>query len=126
VSVLVAFDDGYRSYRGAIAAAIRGRRPGAEVAVAEPGALRREVSRLDPDLVIYDGQGVDEPDGRRAWFELPTDPTLPAIFRVGARRSVCLNPGLRELLSAVDEARRIAASTPVSAATPGATASRPC
>lgn len=126
LSVFVAFEDEYRSYRDVIAAAIRGHRPGAEVVVGEPGALRTVVPRLDPALVVHDGRGVEEPNGDRVWFELPADPTLPATIRIGASRTVCRNPGLRELLWAVDEAERYAASARAEAATPGAPTGHPC
>lgn len=43
--------------------------------------------------------------------ELEVAATLPATIRFGGRRTVCLNPGLLELLSAVDEARRLASTT---------------
>lgn len=110
VRVLVAFDDEHRAFREVISEAIRVLRPELEVAVTEPAALGTEAPRLDPVLVVS-GAPASGPDDDLAWFELPTDPTLPATIRFGSRRTVCLNPGLLELLSAVDEARRLASTT---------------
>ncbi|CAN5626839.1 hypothetical protein BH24ACT20_BH24ACT20_00480 [soil metagenome] len=110
VRVLVAFDDEHRAFREVISEAIRVLRPELEVAVTEPAALGTEAPRLDPVLVVS-GAPTSGPDDDLAWFELPTDPTLPATIRFGSRRTVCLNPGLLELLSAVDEARRLASTT---------------
>lgn len=110
VRVLVAFDDEHRAFREVISEAIRSLRPELEVAAMEPAEIGIEGVRLDPVLVVS-GASASGPDDDLAWFELPTDPTSPATIRLGGRRSVCVKPGLHELLSAVDEARRLATTT---------------
>jgi hypothetical protein len=50
--ILVSLEDDYRTYREVIAAGIRILRPRAEVVTAELDALKDEVRRFDPHVVI--------------------------------------------------------------------------
>ena len=64
--VLVAFEDDYRSYREAIASAIRSARPHLELAVGDLGILRTEVAYFDPHLVITSQPSSTNHNGRRS------------------------------------------------------------
>jgi hypothetical protein len=101
--ILIAFEDEYRAYREAIAAAIRVLRPRAQVETAGLDALAEEVERLDPHLVICSRPNTVDPRGRPAWVELPIDPTRPARVCVGGRYSERTNPTMEVLLGVVDE-----------------------
>jgi F420-dependent methylenetetrahydromethanopterin dehydrogenase len=108
---LVAFEDEYRAYREAIAAAIRVLRPRAQVESAGLDALAQEVERLDPHLVVCSRPNTVEPGSRPAWVELPTDPTRPARVCVGGRYSERTNPTLEVLVGVVDEVEEQLART---------------
>ncbi|MDQ3926090.1 MAG: hypothetical protein M3272_03765 [Actinomycetota bacterium] len=112
---LVAFEDQYRTYREFIASAIRWHRPHVEVAVAGLEALKDEVARFDPDLVICSRPNTLDSNGRPAWFELPPDPERLAELCLNGRRSEMANPALEELLRAVDETERLIRTKPYSA-----------
>src|SRR5688500_13436417 len=93
--VLLAFEDDYRAYRGVIAAAIQILRPQAEaVETAGLEALREEIERFAPQLVICSRPNTVDPGGRPAWVELPMDPLRPTRVCVGGRYSERTTPTL--------------------------------
>jgi F420-dependent methylenetetrahydromethanopterin dehydrogenase len=100
--ILIAFENEYRAYREAIAAAIRVLRPRAQVESAGLDALAQEVERLDPHLVVCSRPNTVEPGSRPAWVELPLDPTRAARVCVGGRYSERTNPTLEVLVGVVD------------------------
>jgi hypothetical protein len=106
--VLLSFEEEYRLYMEAMAAAIREFRSDAEVAVAKAGELEAEIERFDPQLVITSSPVPENPvDKRLAQIELSPDANQPSRFRVGERRWESTNPTLGELLLVVDEAKRL-------------------
>jgi hypothetical protein len=106
--VLLSFEEEYRLYMEAMAAAIREFRSDAEVAVAKAGELEAEIERFDPQLVITSSPVLENPvDKRLAQIELSPDANQPSRFRVGERRWESTNPTLGELLLVVDEAKRL-------------------
>ena len=102
IRVLVVFEREYRSYREAIAFALRGLRPRAEVAVADLDALEAELERTSPDLVICSQPNAGRGRNTLVWVELPSDPEQPAAVCLEGRcsRTPCLT--LDDLLSIFD------------------------
>src|ERR687897_670697 len=106
--VLVAFDEAYRVYGETIADAIRHSHPSPEAQAIDYAALEEVVHRQDPHLVICNPPVPDNPiSTREAWVELSLDTQMPSRVRLGEQRWDTLNPSLEELLSVVDEARKL-------------------
>jgi hypothetical protein len=105
VRVLLAFEEEYRVYGGAIADAIRTFRSYVQVAVTDSGGLEAEVDRFDPQLVICSAPIPSNPVGPKliASIELSPEPEQASTFRVGERHWESTNPTLGEILSVVDE-----------------------
>ena len=108
MKVLLSFEEKYRVYGQAMAAAIRQFRPGVEVAVCDGEDLEEEAERFDPQLVIY-SPPVSESlvDTRLARIKLSPEPDQPSKFRVGERQWETTNPTLGEILPVVDETKRL-------------------
>ena len=110
--VLVSFEREYRVYMEAIASAIREFRPDVEVEVTDAGKLEAEVGRFDPQLVITSlpvpANLVNDHLGR---IELSPDTAHPSRFSVGERHWESTNPTLGEILSVVDETKRVRRQT---------------
>ena len=106
--VLVAFDEEYGVYGETIAEAIGRSRPGVQAQAIDWEALEEVVHRQDPHLVICNPPVPDNPvSTREAWVELSLDTERPSRVRLGEQRWETLNPSLEELLSVVDEARKL-------------------
>jgi hypothetical protein len=106
--VLLSFEEKYRVYGQAMAAAIREFRPDVEVAVVDGEDLEEEAERFDPQLVICSPPAPDGPvDDRLARIELSPEPDQPSRFRVGDRQWETTNPTLGEILPVVDETKRL-------------------
>lgn len=106
--VLVAFNRKYRLYMKAIAAAIREFRSDVDVAVAMAGELEAEVERFDPHLVITSSPLPENPgDEQLGRIEISPEPNWPSKFRVGERGWESTNPTLGEILSVVDETKKL-------------------
>ncbi len=103
----MAYEEGYRAYRGAIAEALRALRPRHELAVAGVGRLGEEVGWFDPHLVVSSRPNTVDPGGRAAWVTLPEEPDDPSEICLDGGRSASENPGFRELLAIVDEAEEL-------------------
>jgi hypothetical protein len=106
--VVVSFEREYRVYMEAIASAIREFRPDVEVAVTDAGELEAEVGGFDPQLIIT-GLPVPENlvDDQLSRIELSPDTAQPSRFGVGERHWESTNPTLSEILSVVDETKRV-------------------
>jgi hypothetical protein len=98
--VLVAYEDEYRTYREAIAAAIRTLRPHTEVV----NAALAELEMMAPcaDIVICSRSVVQHTEGTLAWIELPNEPERPAKISLQGRCSEVTNLTLDGLLAVVD------------------------
>jgi hypothetical protein len=105
--ILVALEDDYRAYREVIAAALHVLRPHVEVATIGLDALKGEVTRLDPHVVISDLPATAGSGDRLAWVQLSLDPTRPTKLWMGESYLERKNPTLEVLLEAVDEAERL-------------------
>jgi hypothetical protein len=77
-----------------------------EVAAAGVVALKDEMVRFDPHLVVCSRPNAVDPNGRPAWFELPPDPSRLAVICLDGQRLEVANPALEKLLSVVDETER--------------------
>ncbi len=103
--VLVAYEEAYRSYRQTIVRVIRANRPSFEVLGADSRRLAAELERFDPHAVVSGRPSAEYPGGGRgAWVELPVDPAGAGEICVGGEREAKTNPGLAEVLGALDEA----------------------
>jgi hypothetical protein len=106
--VLVSFEEEYRLYMEAIAAAIRRFRSNVEVVTAEGEELESEVERFDPQLIITSPPNPENPvDDGLARIELSPDPQQASRFRIGERRWERTNPTLGEILPVVDETKKL-------------------
>ena len=106
--ILLAFEDEYRVYVEAIAAALRTFRPDVEVALTDGRSLQAELERLDPQLLISGPPLPENPVDEElvARIELSSEPAQASRFRVGERHWESTNPTLGEILPVVDEAKR--------------------
>jgi len=103
VRVLIAYEDSQSVYADAMRHAIRGLRPGAEVATCGVAELGAGVGGLDPDLVVSSRPNAVDPGGRTAWYRISPEPGEPSEVCVGGRRREVVNPGMEVLLSVLDE-----------------------
>ena len=109
--VLVASEEKYRIYRDSIARAIQNARPRIEVAVCDEEMLEAEVARFDPHLLICNSPiPMELVEGKLGWVELSTHAEGTWMICVDGRCWESLNPSLKELLSVVDEAEKLAAT----------------
>ena len=95
-----------RSYREAIAGALRIIRPHLKVAIVEPGSFGTEVSRLAPELAIYSPPNELPCDNGCTWIELPEDTVVPATVCREGRRSEISGLDLKGLVAVIDETER--------------------
>lgn len=105
--VLVAFEDEYRAYRGAISTAVQDLRPRVRVEMSGTDALPRELARFDPQAVICTRPEGPETADRVAWIELPLEPDRTARARLADRRFDLANPSLQKILEIIDDAERL-------------------
>ena len=107
ITILVAFDDEYRSFRDVIAAAIRILRPCAEVATSDFDALGEELARFDPHLVICSCSRPASSGGVDAWIEISLGLAGPARICIGGHYSEQHDPTLETMLAIIDEVERL-------------------
>src|SRR5215210_6750734 len=103
--VLLAFEEEYRAYIGAVANAIRTFRSHVEVALSNTQELEAQVERFNPQLVICTSPIPSNPVEPQliASIELSPEPDQASRFRVGERHWESTNPTIGETLSVVDE-----------------------
>jgi hypothetical protein len=103
IKVIITFEDTFRAYRGAIAAAIKILRPDVEVKTVELEELGGTVERFEPDLVI--GSGFDKEDmrGVPGWVGFSLDPANSTTVHVCGNHSEIVNPTLDNLLAIIEE-----------------------
>ncbi len=99
--VLVAFEEPYRCYRGAIAHGLGAAFPYAEIGSVDTGALGNTMASFHPDLVVSD---LSEPESSQAfaWVKLATAPTEESRVRVGKHEWRQINPSLADLVRLVE------------------------
>ena len=108
--ILICYEDSHRVYSDALERALRGLRPGAEVAACSLGSLGTRVESFDPDLVVSSRKNTVDPGGRAAWYKLSHEPDEPSEACLGGRRWRRLNPPLDDLLSLIDEVEALVRS----------------
>ncbi len=96
--ILISYEESHRVYGDALERALRGLRPGAEVAACSLGSLGRRVGSFDPDLVVSSRPNTVDPGGRAAWYKLSPEPDEPSEACLGGRRRQRPNPTLEDLL----------------------------
>ena len=103
IKIIITFEDTFRAYQGALAAAIKILRPDVEVKTVELEELRGMVERFEPDIVI--GSGFDEEDmrGVPSWVGLSLDPARSTRVSVCGNYSEIVNPTLDKLLVIIEE-----------------------
>jgi hypothetical protein len=101
--ILISYEDHYHVYSEVLESALRGLRPGAEVAACRLGVISEQVEIFDPHLVVSSRPNTVDPGGRAAWYELSPEPSEPSETCLQGMRSQKPNPRLEELLSFVDE-----------------------
>jgi hypothetical protein len=93
-----------RTYRVALAEALRALRPAVELVVLEPEALDAEVKRLTPQLVVCSRLTRAVRDIALAWIELYPEEENLARMSVGGQYWTIEEVELAHLLSIVDRA----------------------
>ena len=103
IKIIITFEDTFRAYRGALAAAIKILRPDVEVETVELEELRGMVERFEPDVVI--GNGFEEEDMRSvpSWVGLSLDPASSTRVSVWGKYSEIVNPTLDKILEIIEE-----------------------
>lgn len=104
---LIVYEDSHRAYGEAMVSAIRGLRPGVEVALAHLRDLEAELEEFDPHVVVCGRPNNFDPGRRAAWIVLAEDPNEPSEVCLDGRRSGVSNPGLEEVLEVIDEAEEL-------------------
>ncbi len=104
--VLVAYEEMYRSYRRVIAKAIEDLRPHLQVRAVALGAMEEALARFDPHVVICSRPSAEYQSGgsRAAWVEMPVEPSQAGDVCLDGEHEGRVNPGLRKVLSVLDEA----------------------
>lgn len=102
--VLIAIEP--RSYREVIGLAIQELRPHVRIEVLEPDALRREVLRDEPDLVLCSQPSTLSGGDRTAWIEFDPYSGSSVTVSWGEGRSELETVDLYDLVSFVDETER--------------------
>jgi hypothetical protein len=110
--IILSFEEEYRMYMEAIAAAIREFRSDAETVVVtkqEARELEAEVERTGTQLIIASPPIPENPVDEQltSSIELSLETNQPSRFRVGQRYWETTNPTLAEILSVVDETKRL-------------------
>ncbi len=93
-----------RSYREAVAEAIRQLRPGVEVEIVDPDALEASISRSVPDMVICSRATEAVRSSVPVWVELYPEHAARSVASIGGRREEFAEIQLDDLLSIVDRA----------------------
>ena len=108
--ILISYEESYHVYSDALQRAIRGLRPDADVAVCSLAEIGEQVESFNPHLVVSSRPNTVDPGGRAAWYELSPEPHEPSEACLGGRRWRRLNPPLEDLLSFIEEVKRLVGS----------------
>lgn len=100
-----------RSYREAVALYIHQHRPPAEVLIAPPGELEREVGRFRPHVIVCN-ETTDKVLGSvHSWVEILFEDSLSANVKVDELRSQQVEDvGMDDLLAVLDETEELLGS----------------
>jgi chemotaxis response regulator CheB len=105
--IRVLFVNEPRLYREVISDALRLEMPGAEVVVADPSELDREMERLQPDLVVCSQVTPRVRDSVPVWIELYPEEDAISVVSFEGRRLEVHNIEFDGLISLVDVACRL-------------------
>jgi hypothetical protein len=103
IKIVITFEDTFRAYQGALAAAIQILRPEVEVKTVELEDLRGMVEKFEPDIVIGSEFNEDDVRGVPGWVGLSLDPTMSTTVSVCGHYSEIVNPTLDKLLAIIEE-----------------------
>ena len=102
--ILVCLENDYRAYREVIAAGIQIWRPHTEVVTAELDALKQDMRRFDPHLVICSLPVTVGYGDIVCWVELSLEtPIRPSVVCIDGHYSEHYNPTMEKLVSILDE-----------------------
>ena len=103
ITILLAFEEDYHSYREVIAAAIRVLRPHVEMATTDPEGLEQEVARLRPHLIVSSRPKTTVRSPTMAWIKVASDkPTQPSEVWLGQERWETADPVVKTITQTVD------------------------
>jgi hypothetical protein len=102
--------EAYRVYADALARALGGLRPEAEVAVCRLAEIDDQLESFDPNLVVSSRPNTVDPGGRAAWYRLSPEPDEPSEACLGGERTRRHNPPQEELLSFIDDVEALVRS----------------
>ncbi len=105
--VLIAYEESYRAYSGAVELVIRELRPQVALSNVYLRALEHELERFDPHLVVCSRPNDVDPGGRSAWFELSPEPEEASEVCLAGGRSEIDNPDLEALITIIDETEEL-------------------
>jgi len=103
IKIIITFEDTFRAYRGALAAAIRILRPEVEVKTVELEELRGMVETFEPDIVIGSGFYEEDMRGVPSWVGLSLDPASSTRVSVCGNYEEIVNPTLDKILEIIEE-----------------------
>lgn len=107
IRIIVAFEDEFHAYQGALAATIRILRPEVELVTAELKKLGTVANRFSPDIVIGSRFKDTELEGIPAWIKLSLDPAQVTKIYMEGKYSEMVNPTLDKLLVVIDEVAQV-------------------
>lgn len=96
-----------RSYREVIAAAVQALRPHIEVILAAPDTLDREVSRLDPQLVVCSALTVAVQQQPLSWIMLYPEGKTESVISIAGKTTTVGDLEFDRLLALIDETERL-------------------
>jgi hypothetical protein len=100
-----------RSYREAVALYIHQHRPPAEVLIAPPGELEREVGRFRPHVLVCNETTDDVRDSVPSWVEILFEDSLSANMKVDELRTRKIEDiGMDDVLGVLDETEELLSS----------------
>ena len=110
--ILISFKEDYRAYQDAVAESIRLLRPEASVLVTCIDELEDAAPRLEPHLIFCSEPEPAGCSGVFALVRLSPEPDQPTDVYLDGQHSQLNNPNLQDLISIVDETKRLAAHSP--------------
>jgi hypothetical protein len=99
-----------RSYREVIAAAVQALRPHIEVILVAPEGLEREVSRLEPQLIVCSELIPAVQERSLSWIMLYPEGKTQAVISIAGQTTTVGDLEFDRLLALIDETERLSAT----------------
>jgi hypothetical protein len=96
-----------RSYREVIAAAVQALRPHLEVILTSPDDIDREVSRLEPQLVVCSALTATVEHEPLSWIMLYPEGKTEAVISIAGKTTTVGDLEFDRLLALIDETERL-------------------